>query len=434
MCLNPQGIPYPTKYRDTPSFERYIRLTGRDSITVPCGKCTECLKRKQQDLAARCARQAELSGSMQFLTLTYDNNTVPISLVIEMVDKLTGEITRESPFALLRRDSEEYKFFRDSLNSITDKRRVRYFEEVPFFETDDVLYRHSACQSLDNRDVQLWLKKARMRYLREFGRPISLDKYVVCGEYGPRTFRPHYHLALFGCSYSDAKFLADVWKEQFGFYYLESVFGVNKDGSSGFLAASRYVGKYMSKGVLECPSVSAGRSFKPRIMASTRLGFDYVVTEGNKQRVTLSPALLSYYRCYDLFGDFDISSGLRSDGRPLTDSNYRVLARESYKRAFFQVSGFKFLLPKTFLKEIWYEKNSKGVYQASFVRLKMSRFTQNDAFASRVEKLHQNNPAIPLGEFAARVREFVAESKTTADIKDCAGRVALSKFYQSSKF
>ena len=40
---------------------------------VPCGKCSQCLGKRQSDLAARCAAEARSKGSMCFVTLTYDN-------------------------------------------------------------------------------------------------------------------------------------------------------------------------------------------------------------------------------------------------------------------------------------------------------------------------------------------------------------------------
>lgn len=43
--------------------------------------------------------------------------------------------------------------------------------------------------SLKYRDVQLFLKRLRKDH------PV---RFVCCGEYGPKTLRPHYHLCIFG--------------------------------------------------------------------------------------------------------------------------------------------------------------------------------------------------------------------------------------------
>lgn len=47
-------------------------------------------------------------------------------------------------------------------------------------------------QSLVPRDTQLWLKRLRKEIA-----PRKI-RYFLCGEYGGRTMRPHYHVVLFG--------------------------------------------------------------------------------------------------------------------------------------------------------------------------------------------------------------------------------------------
>lgn len=49
-----------------------------------------------------------------------------------------------------------------------------------------------------HRDVQLFIKKLRKKYGKK------KIRYYMCGEYGDRYNRPHYHLLLFGHEFSDA--------------------------------------------------------------------------------------------------------------------------------------------------------------------------------------------------------------------------------------
>lgn len=51
--------------------------------------------------------------------------------------------------------------------------------------------------SLSKVDLQLFFKRLRARFA---GQKI---RYFVCGEYGPRTHRPHYHAVIFGLDLSD---------------------------------------------------------------------------------------------------------------------------------------------------------------------------------------------------------------------------------------
>ena len=268
---------------------------------VACGKCAECLRTKQNDLAARCVRQAQLSGSMHFLTLTYNDDFLPFSMVLERVDKTSGEVFKES-LKLINRQSEEvvdsglFDLVNDSFKCL-DKNKVRYFYRK-LYESESELYQVVITPSLNPRDVRLWLKKARVLYERKHH--VKLDfKYVACGEMGSHTYRPHYHLAFFGISYHAVAWLASLWK--YGFTYLRQVNSVNKDGSSGFELAGRYIGKYISKGCFECDSVTSGYAYKPRLMASKNLGG------------TLPSHIVNYFSCYDLVGVYDINKPLSLD-------------------------------------------------------------------------------------------------------------------------
>lgn len=51
--------------------------------------------------------------------------------------------------------------------------------------------------TLSVRDVQLFFKRLRKKFT---GRRI---RYYLCGEYGPKTFRPHYHAIIYGLSMVD---------------------------------------------------------------------------------------------------------------------------------------------------------------------------------------------------------------------------------------
>ena len=63
------------------TITREFRALGvTRSFTVPCGKCAECLARKRSELAALSVMQANVSGSVFFLTLTYRNEKLPVAI------------------------------------------------------------------------------------------------------------------------------------------------------------------------------------------------------------------------------------------------------------------------------------------------------------------------------------------------------------------
>lgn len=73
------------------------------------------------------------------------------------------------------------------------------------------------------RDVQLFLKRTR----QELKRPV---RYFVCGEYGDKTLRPHYHMCLFGWWPDDAMRVSGVYSQHqlYGSEVLSRLWGNGK--------------------------------------------------------------------------------------------------------------------------------------------------------------------------------------------------------------
>lgn len=60
--------------------ERKLYLSQTDRLVpVPCGKCPECLKRRNNDWTFRLQQEAKLHTSQYFVTLTYSPEECPIS-------------------------------------------------------------------------------------------------------------------------------------------------------------------------------------------------------------------------------------------------------------------------------------------------------------------------------------------------------------------
>lgn len=111
--------------------------------TIPCGRCVGCRMEYSRQWANRCMLELEYHESAYFVTLTYDDYHVPRSYYS---DPDTGEAQL----------------------SLT----------------------------LQPKDVTDFLKRLRFNTGQQF-------RYFYCGEYGPSTWRPHYHLIIFGLKLDD---------------------------------------------------------------------------------------------------------------------------------------------------------------------------------------------------------------------------------------
>ncbi len=92
--------------------------------------------------------------------------------------------------------------------------------------------------NLEPLELQKFLKKLRRRY-----EPTKI-RYFGVGEYGDLSWRPHYHLALFGVDYLDQTIVEETWSK--GFTYLGDL---TKE-------SARYMSNYVTKGMTNC-NVSA---------------------------------------------------------------------------------------------------------------------------------------------------------------------------------
>ena len=109
---------------------------------IPCGKCIACRLKYSKEWANRCMLELQYHDSAYFLTLTYNDEHVPVSM------------------------------------------------------TDD----GAASYTLVKRELQLFFKRLRKAF------PNDNIRYYACGEYGDKTFRPHYHVIVYGLHLDDLLF------------------------------------------------------------------------------------------------------------------------------------------------------------------------------------------------------------------------------------
>lgn len=144
----------------TPALSSRAVFAIRDFVTIPCGQCLGCRLDYSRQWANRCMLELQYHESAYFVTLTYNDEHVPISYYD---DPETGEV-----FTAL---------------------------------------------TLRKRDIQLWMKRLRKRFKEQ------KIRFFLCGEYGSTTFRPHYHAILFGLKLDD---LVLSGKSPQGFSYYRS--------------------------------------------------------------------------------------------------------------------------------------------------------------------------------------------------------------------
>lgn len=118
LCGVPDGnaVDGSFSYKIIGKYDLDCRKADPRAIAIPCGHCIGCRLDQSRQWADRMMLELEHTGKAIFLTLTYDNDHVPLS-----VDDDTGEF---SWFTLNKRDLQ--LFFKRLRKKFSDK-EVRYY-------------------------------------------------------------------------------------------------------------------------------------------------------------------------------------------------------------------------------------------------------------------------------------------------------------------
>lgn len=126
---------------------------GSAVLSVPCGKCNQCLQNRRSDWSFRLGNEMKDAKSSWFITITYDNANQPVI-----------------PF-------EDFKL-----------------------------------PTLEKKDIQLFMKRLRQKNNADTNiREKWPLKYYLVGEYGGQTFRPHYHIILFNLKPDVLNQISRIW-------------------------------------------------------------------------------------------------------------------------------------------------------------------------------------------------------------------------------
>ena len=186
-----------------------------ESVVVPCGHCPSCILRRSAIQTNLLTTYSAQFRYVYFVTLTYAPCFLP-TLEVSIVETCSDDIADVPCFPSIddldAGDPNTYLFgFRSVPRSASVKvknstvERVFKDPEIRFsypMKPKDLLsilgkVNHNVPNRIPyvcNRDLDLFLKRLRSYYLDE-----KLRYYAV-SEYGPTSFRPHWHLLLFSNS------------------------------------------------------------------------------------------------------------------------------------------------------------------------------------------------------------------------------------------
>lgn len=250
-------------------------FTG-ERLFLPCGSCPACLYKKSYKNEMRVIAQRSMSRYCYFVSLTYDAKFCPYYRIFEK-EQADGsllctcrsvprvEYPQYDPDSFKGLDSnvdDDYFFIcsKEYLQKYRDKancaKRRRFFDK-----RYNNLYGR-----LNRNDFVLFMKRLRFNLYKKIGKYESLHTYFV-SEYGPVSFRPHFHLLLFFDSEKIADNLGKCLYESWSFGSVD--YSSERGGSSS------YVASYLNSFIALPRHLREIRRFCPRSRFSNGFGQDF---------------------------------------------------------------------------------------------------------------------------------------------------------------
>ena len=166
-------------------YNKYIHKR----ILVPCGKCPACLQQKADIRTNKIRNHFNKSQLCLFVTLTYDNLSVPVIRKSEISENNWTNIYRgiECSKIIGRQYISDvpYDFKPQLLPSV----------RTPFNPFQTGMFNHEVTAVSLYSDLQKFFKRLRINLNRNGIN--TTFQYYACSEYGAAYKRPHFHVLFF---------------------------------------------------------------------------------------------------------------------------------------------------------------------------------------------------------------------------------------------
>lgn len=185
-------------YTDTYTGETYSITHEDGHRIVPCGNCPQCRQRRINDWIMRLSAEDKNYGGGLFATLTYSPDTLH---------------NEDDYYTKQKQEDGTYK-------QILHKGAIRITEK--------------GLMTVNKRDIQLFMKR-----IRKFYNSKHTIKYYAAAEYGETSYRPHYHIIIFGVTRED---ITRSWPH--GHCHVGSVTAASISYSTKYISKPKMIPQY----------------------------------------------------------------------------------------------------------------------------------------------------------------------------------------------
>ena len=218
-CLHPRLIVNPYTHQE---------------IEVSCGVCKACLLNRCSKMSHLCSLEEQEHKYCLFFTLTYSDEFVPVA--VPVVDAEHGIVDFVSRCTRLKdeglvicSDYDKRHCSKGWLSLLQNKTHL-----------DCISY-------VSKRDCQLFLKRVRKNLKKHTDEKL---RYYLVSEYGPKTFRAHYHGMFFFDEERTLKVLPQVIRKSWPYGRIDCSLSRGKCSSylSGYLNSNYFIPPFLACG------------------------------------------------------------------------------------------------------------------------------------------------------------------------------------------
>lgn len=284
----------------------------KDYILASCGRCSSCLASRSRFITQLCKQEESSHKYCAFVTLDYNELCIPKALIVDTETNICGRSHRSISLIDVT-ERPKYRFFHGTKSVVGIDHLPTYCQQIctldcdssspsfkAFFNKSDIPVRnfkkpvYKYIRYSSRYDLQLFLKRVRFQISKISGENL---RFFAVSEYGPRSFRPHYHVLFYFSSELTSEILQGICNQCWS--YGNSVYSLSQGATANYLAG------YLNSSVV-LPDFLSVSSFRPFSSHSNFFGktlfkhlrkdvYSDVSTSLNGHSVTIGSSIFQLY-------------------------------------------------------------------------------------------------------------------------------------------
>lgn len=238
----------------------------KEKLLVPCGHCHACLLSKSKHRSMLCDIEEQQHRYCYFVTLSYSNEFLPLMQVYQNdgFPLYLRDVCSRNKGAVKFDETEYFQMNYAKLRMLLNKIQCHYRGMRTFCS------RHNLIGYANRRDLVLFFKRLR-KYI--FYRSHENFRFYAVSEYGPKTFRPHFHILLYFDDPKTLQIMPQALRQSWTFGRVDA--SLSRGKCSGYV--SSYVNSFVS-----LPEVFKMRSARPFVSHSKFFGSEFYKSQREK--------------------------------------------------------------------------------------------------------------------------------------------------------